>query len=80
MARSWSQLLGEENAQPEAEEQHGRFFSRLRDSLGKSRRALTEQIAATAWKSRLAAQGRSSLSDCPVSRQVMTAPGSAVGP
>jgi hypothetical protein len=24
------------------------FFSRLRDSLGKSRRALTEQIAATA--------------------------------
>jgi len=49
MARSWSQLLGEENAEPEAEEQRGRFFSRLRDSLGKSRRALTEQIAATAF-------------------------------
>src|SRR3954466_6510990 len=49
MARSWSQLLGEENAQPEPEEQRGRFFSRLRDSLGKSRRALTEQIAATAF-------------------------------
>jgi fused signal recognition particle receptor len=49
MARSWSQLLGEENAEPEAEEQRGRFFSRLRDSLGKSRRALTQQIAATAF-------------------------------
>src|SRR3954453_16370379 len=49
MARSWSQLLGEEDAQPDAEEQRGRFFSRLRDSLGKSRRALTEQIAATAF-------------------------------
>jgi len=49
MARSWSQLLGEENAEPEAEEQRGRFFSRLLDSLGKSRRALTEQIAATAF-------------------------------
>jgi fused signal recognition particle receptor len=49
MARSWGELLGEENAEPEAEEQRGRFFSRLRDSLGKSRRALTEQIAATAF-------------------------------
>src|SRR3954453_6901645 len=49
MARSWSQLLGEENAEPEPEAQRGRFFSRLRDSLGKSRRALTEQIAATAF-------------------------------
>jgi fused signal recognition particle receptor len=49
MARSWSQLLGEENAAPEPEEQRGHFFSRLRDSLGKSRRALTEQIAATAF-------------------------------
>src|SRR3954467_1995661 len=49
MARSWAELLGEENAQPEPEEQRGRFLSRLRDSLGKSRRALTEQIAATAF-------------------------------
>jgi fused signal recognition particle receptor len=49
MARSWSELLGEENAAPEPEEQRGRFFSRLRDSLGKSRRALTEQLAATAF-------------------------------
>jgi len=49
MARSWGELLGEENAAPEPEEQRGRFFSRLRDSLSKSRRALTEQIAATAF-------------------------------
>ena len=49
MARSWAELLGEENAQPEPEEQRGRLFSRLRDSLSKSRRALTEQIAFAAF-------------------------------
>src|SRR5919206_4085561 len=49
MARSWAELLGEEDAAPESDEQRGRFFSRLRDSLGKSRRALTEQLAATAF-------------------------------
>ncbi|MES1248404.1 MAG: signal recognition particle-docking protein FtsY [Actinomycetota bacterium] len=49
MARSWAELLGEENAQPEPEEQRGRFFSRLRESLSKSRRALTEQIAVAAF-------------------------------
>src|SRR3954447_12991317 len=49
MARSWAELLGEENAAPEPEEQRGRLFSRLRDSLGKSRRALTEQIAVAAF-------------------------------
>src|SRR3954467_13860650 len=49
MARSWAELLGDENAAPEPDEQRGRFLSRLRDSLGKSRRALTEQIAATAF-------------------------------
>src|SRR5918912_1051531 len=49
MARSWAELLGEEHAAPEPEEQRGRFFARLRDSLSKSRRALTEQIAATAF-------------------------------
>jgi fused signal recognition particle receptor len=41
---SWSQLLGEAEAEPEPEERRGGFFSRLRDSLGKSRRALTEQL------------------------------------
>src|SRR5947208_1052593 len=49
MARSWAELLGEENAAPEPDEQRGRLFSRLRDSMSKSRRALTEQIAATAF-------------------------------
>jgi len=49
VARSWAELLGEADAAPESEEQRGRFFSRLRDSLSKSRRALTEQIAATAF-------------------------------
>src|ERR1043165_7113662 len=49
MGRSWAELLGEENAAPEPDEQRGRFFSRLRDSLSKSRRALTEQLAATAF-------------------------------
>src|SRR3954471_21314673 len=49
MPRSWSELLGEENAAPEPEEARGGMFSRLRDSLAKSRRALTEQIAAAAF-------------------------------
>jgi fused signal recognition particle receptor len=49
MARSWGQLLGEADAAPEPEEQRGGLFSRLRDSLSKSRRALTEQIAAAAF-------------------------------
>src|SRR5438093_2980421 len=49
MARSWAELLGEENAAPEPEEARGGMFSRLRDSLSKSRRALTEQIAAAAF-------------------------------
>src|ERR687896_507797 len=49
MARSWAQLLGDADAAPEAEEERSGFFGRLRDSLGKSRRALTEQIAAAAF-------------------------------
>ncbi len=49
MTRSWSQLLGEANAAPEPEEQRGRFFSRLRDSLAKSRRALSGELAAAAF-------------------------------
>src|SRR5690242_17629383 len=44
MARSWAQLLGEEGARPDTEEGGGGMFARLRDSLGRSRRALTEQI------------------------------------
>ena len=45
MSRSWGELLGETGAVPEPEEQGGRLFSRLRDSLSKSRRALTGEIA-----------------------------------
>src|SRR6185437_9149689 len=47
--RSWSQLLGEPEtgSQPE-DEGGGRFFSRLRDSLSKSRRALTGELAVAA--------------------------------
>src|SRR3954454_23328863 len=49
MARSWAQLLGEADAAPEPEEDRTGLFSRLRDSLSKSRRALTEQIQAAAF-------------------------------
>jgi fused signal recognition particle receptor len=49
MARSWAELLGEDGAAPEGEAERGGLFSRLRDSLGKSRRALTEQIGVAAF-------------------------------
>src|ERR671932_1928855 len=49
MARSWSELLGEAEGAPAAEEERRGFFGRLRESLAKSRTALTEQIAATAF-------------------------------
>src|SRR5256714_6974805 len=49
MPRSWSQLLGEENAQPEPERDRAGLLSRLRDSLSKSRRALTAELAAAAF-------------------------------
>jgi fused signal recognition particle receptor len=47
--RSWGQLLGEEDAAPEPEEARAGLFSRLRDSLGKSRRALTAELASAAF-------------------------------
>jgi fused signal recognition particle receptor len=49
MARSWAQLLGEAGAAPERDEQQTGMFSRLRDSLSKSRRALVGEIAAAAF-------------------------------
>jgi fused signal recognition particle receptor len=49
LPRSWSQLLGEENAQPEPEAQSAGLFSRLRDSLTKSRQALTAELASAAF-------------------------------
>ena len=44
MARSWAELLGEQGSQADESERAG-LFARLRDSLGKSRRALTEELA-----------------------------------
>jgi fused signal recognition particle receptor len=49
LPRSWGQLLGEEGAQPESEAERSGLFSRLRDSLSKSRRALTAEIASAAF-------------------------------
>ena len=49
MARSWGEFLGDSDTPDESEAEQEGFLSRLRDSLGKSRRALTEQIAAAAF-------------------------------
>ena len=46
MSRTWAELLGDEEVTEVEEQERAGFFSRLRDSLGKSRRALTEQLAA----------------------------------
>jgi fused signal recognition particle receptor len=48
MTRSWGELLGEAAPDETEEEQRG-FFGRLRESLSKSRRALTDQLAAVAF-------------------------------
>ena len=49
MARSWGELLGDVDGAAESESERAGFFSRLRDSLGKSRRALSEQLAVAAF-------------------------------
>jgi fused signal recognition particle receptor len=49
MARTWAELLGDSEEPQAAEAEHTGFFGRLRDSLGKSRRALTEQLALEAF-------------------------------
>ncbi|HEX2434488.1 MAG TPA: signal recognition particle-docking protein FtsY [Gaiellaceae bacterium] len=49
MTRSWGEFLGDTEAPDETEEQREGFFGRLRDSLGKTRRAMTEQLAAAAF-------------------------------
>src|ERR671911_2289807 len=49
MARSWGEFLGDADAPDETEAQQEGFFSRLRDSLGKTRRAMTDQLAAAAF-------------------------------
>jgi fused signal recognition particle receptor len=47
--RSWAELLGDNEAVPESEEEGAGLFARLRDSLGKSRRALTAELAAATF-------------------------------
>jgi fused signal recognition particle receptor len=48
--RTWGELLGDDPAgTDETPEQRQGFFGRLADSLGRSRRALTEQIAVAAF-------------------------------
>jgi fused signal recognition particle receptor len=49
MTRSWGQLLGDTDKPDETDAQQAGFFSRLRDSLGKTRRAMTEQLAVAAF-------------------------------
>ncbi|MEI8105594.1 MAG: signal recognition particle-docking protein FtsY [Actinomycetes bacterium] len=49
MARSWAELLGDTDGPQESEASRQGFFGRLRESLGRSRRALTDQLAAVAF-------------------------------
>jgi fused signal recognition particle receptor len=49
MSRTWSELLGDAEPGGRDDEERAGFFSRLRDSLAKSRRALTEQLVAAAF-------------------------------
>src|SRR6059058_2681444 len=49
MPRSWAELLGDSDAAPESDAEQRGLFGRLRESLSKSRRALTEQIQVAAF-------------------------------
>jgi fused signal recognition particle receptor len=49
MARSWAELLGDAEAPEETPAEQAGFFARLRDSLGKTRRAMAEQLATAAF-------------------------------
>ncbi len=49
MARSWAEFLGDAEGPYETEVARRGFASRLRDSLSRSRRALTEQLAVAAF-------------------------------
>ena len=48
MTRTWGELLGDDGTDETVEERAG-FLGRLRDSLSKSRRALTQQLAVAAF-------------------------------
>jgi fused signal recognition particle receptor len=49
MARSWGELLGDAAGRTESADEQRGLFGRLRESLGKSRRALTEQLQVAAF-------------------------------
>jgi len=49
MARSWAELLGDADGPRESDAERRGLFGRLRESLGKSRRALTEQLQVAAF-------------------------------
>jgi fused signal recognition particle receptor len=49
MARSWAEFLGDAQVADETEATRRGFAARLRDSLSRSRRALTAQLAAAAF-------------------------------
>src|ERR671923_1039038 len=49
MSRTWGELLGETDGSAADEAERTGFFARLRDSLAKSRRALTQELAAAAF-------------------------------
>jgi fused signal recognition particle receptor len=49
VTRTWAEALGDEQPAQEAKAERDRFFGRLRDSLSKSRRALTQQLAVAAF-------------------------------
>src|SRR4029078_12017805 len=49
MARTWTELFGDAEGPYETETARQGFVSRLRDSLSRSRRALSDQIAAAAF-------------------------------
>ncbi len=49
VARSWAELLGDAEGPQETETERRGLFGRLRESLGKSRRALTEQLQVAAF-------------------------------
>src|SRR6186997_2288416 len=48
MTRTWGELLGDSSTDETPDDRAG-FLGRLRDSLSKSRRALTEQLAVAAF-------------------------------
>ena len=50
MSRTWAELLGDELTEADEPERTG-VFGRVRESLAKSRRALTEQLASAAFDS-----------------------------